>query len=165
VASAIGSGIPAPMDAAAFMREALVEGRKAFPACLPNPPVGCVLVRGDEIVARAHTQPPGRDHAEAKVLRQVDGDLSDVVMYVSLEPCSFRGRTPSCALETLRRGIRKVIVAILDPDPRNNGEGIRILRDAGVDVEVGLLAGGAQEQLGSHLALPANRNPASSENG
>jgi pyrimidine deaminase RibD-like protein len=90
-------------------------------------------------------------------LRQLEGDLSDIVMYVTLEPCSFGGRTSSCALEIGRRGIRKVLVAILDPDPRNDGKGVQILRDGGVAVEVGLLADAAQDQLGPYLALPANR--------
>lgn len=94
-------------------------------------------------------------------LRQLDGDLSDVVMYVTLEPCSFRGRTPSCAVESVRRGVRKTYVAILDPDPRNDGKGVQILRSHDVEVEVGLLAEAAQEDLGPYLALPANHASAS----
>jgi pyrimidine deaminase RibD-like protein len=139
------------------MHQALAEGRKALPACLPNPPVGCVLVRGGVVVARGHTQPPGCDHAEAMALRQVAGDLDEVVMYVTLEPCSFRGRTPSCALEIVHRRVGKVVVAVLDPDPRNDGRGLRILREGGVVVETGLLAPDARQQLGPFLALPENR--------
>lgn len=146
------------MDPASFMREALAEGRKALPACLPNPPVGCVLVRGGCIAARGHTQPPGQDHAEAMALRQVEGDLADVVAYVTLEPCSFRGRTPSCAIALVDRGVRHVVVAIIDPDPRNRGAGLEMLRMRGVRVDVGVVAEQAALELGPYLALPENRS-------
>lgn len=144
-------------DPESFMRVALEEGRRALPACLPNPPVGAVLVRGGEIVARGYTQPPGQPHAESMAFAQVDGDLSDCVLYVTLEPCSFRGRTPSCAEALIARGVKVACVAIPDPDPRNDGKGLERLRGAGVAVFVGLLAGDAQADLGPYLNLPANR--------
>jgi pyrimidine deaminase RibD-like protein len=71
------------------MWEALSEGRKALPDCRPNPPVGCVLVRDDRIIARGYTQPPGAYHAEAMALSDVSGDLDDVTAVVTLEPCSY----------------------------------------------------------------------------
>lgn len=139
-----------------FMRLALAEGRKALPACLPNPPVGCVLVRGGQVIASGFTQPPGEHHAEAMAISRVPGDLSDVTAYVTLEPCSFHGRTPSCAKGLVARGIGRVVVAMLDPDPRNAGAGIAILKSAGVDVEVGVLEQDARQDMGPHLALLAN---------
>lgn len=139
------------------MRMALDEGLRALPRCLPNPPVGCVLVRNGEIIARGHTQELGQDHAEAMALRRVRGDLPDVTAYVSLEPCSFRGRTPSCAGALINRRIGRVVVAILDPDRRNNGAGIQMLRDAGIDVRVGILETEARANLAPYLALAANR--------
>ncbi len=148
------------MNDADFMRVALSEGQLALPACLPNPPVGCVLVRNGEIIARGHTQPPGKDHAEAMALRRVRGDLPDVTAYVSLEPCSFHGRTPSCARGLIERRIGRVVIALVDPDSRNDGAGIRLLRDAGVDVRVGLLEDEARANLAPYLALPANRGSA-----
>ncbi len=66
-----------------FMQLALLEGKKALPFCIPNPPVGCVLVRSGEIIARGFTQRPGQHHAEAMALCQVDGDLSDVIAFVT----------------------------------------------------------------------------------
>jgi len=144
------------MNADDFMHEALAEGRKALPACLPNPPVGCVLVRDGRIVARGHTQPPGQDHAEAMALRELAGDLTDVIAYVTLEPCSFRGRTPSCAIALVDRGIRHVVVAIIDPDSRNRGAGIEILRRCGARVELGVSANEATADLSPYLALPEN---------
>jgi riboflavin biosynthesis protein RibD len=134
-----------------LMRQALAEGRKALPLCLPNPPVGCVLVRAGVIIARGHTQSPGLHHAEAMALSQVSGDLRDVTAYVTLEPCSFQGRTPSCAKALVASGIKRVIVAMLDPDPRNAGAGIEILRTGGIDVTVGLLEREAISDLQPYL--------------
>ena len=134
-----------------FMWEALREGHKALPNCLPNPPVGCVLVRDQDIIARGYTNQPGADHAEAMALRQIIGDLSDVTAFVTLEPCSFHGRTPSCAKAFVSRKIKKVYVAMLDPDPRNNGLGIALLEQAGIAVSVGLLQGEAELDIGRYL--------------
>ena len=85
------------------MTAALVEGRRALPDCLPNPPVGCVLVRDGKIIAKGHTQPPGQFHAEAMALDRVAGSLEDVAAFVTLEPCSFHGRTPSCAQALVKK--------------------------------------------------------------
>lgn len=144
------------MSVEAFMRLALAEGRKALPACLPNPPVGCVLVAGGRVVAAGHTNPPGAHHAEAMALARLRHAAADVTAVVTLEPCSFHGRTPSCADALIARGIRRVVVAIVDPDVRNAGAGIARLRAAGVDVTLGVLADAARRALGPHLALPAN---------
>ena len=141
------------------MDAALAEGRRALPACLPNPPVGCVLVRDGAIVARGFTQPPGNPHAEALALARIDGPLDDVTAYVTLEPCSFHGRTPSCAKTMVERGVRRVFVAMLDPDARNNGKGIALLREAGCEVTVGLREDVARRDLSPHLALPENGAP------
>jgi pyrimidine deaminase RibD-like protein len=134
-----------------FMDLALKEGRKALPACLPNPPVGCVLVKDGEVIATGHTQPPGKHHAEAMAIAQVRGALLGVTAYVTLEPCSFHGRTPSCAKALAARGIERVVFAILDPDPRNAGAGAEMLRVAGVKVCVGTLEVLAREDLGPYL--------------
>jgi pyrimidine deaminase RibD-like protein len=139
---------------AAFMAEALAEGRKALPACRPNPPVGCVLVRGGVIVARGHTQPPYQPHAEPMALAQLSGDLADVVAYVTLEPCSFHNRTPSCARELIRRNVGRVVVALRDPHPKNRGRGIELLVEAGIDVVEGVLADEARADLARWVWQP-----------
>ena len=136
-----------PSELARFMREALVEGRKALPDCIPNPPVGCVLVRDGVIVARGYTQPPYQPHAEPHALAQLEGDLGDVTAFVTLEPCAFHQRTPSCAQEMIRRKLGKVYVAMLDPHPKNRGRGVDMLRAAGIPVETGLLAAEATNDL------------------
>lgn len=142
----------------AFMRLALAEGRRALPGCLPNPPVGCVLVRDGEVVASGYTNPPGEHHAEAMALAALTGDVGGVTAYVTLEPCSFDGRTPSCADALVARGIRRVVIGIVDPDSRNVGAGIVRLRAAGIDVEVGVSANEARTDLEPYLALPENRD-------
>lgn len=134
-----------------FMAAALVEGRKALPECLPNPPVGCVLVREGKIIARGYTNPLGQFHAEAMALAQVAGSLEDVTAFVTLEPCSFHGRTPSCAQALVERSIRDVFVALIDPHPKNRGRGIQILKNADIPVQVGLLEEEAEKDL--HLYL------------
>ncbi len=139
-----------------YMWEALMEGRKAYPACLPNPPVGSVLVRSGKVVARGHTQPPGGAHAEVGAITAAPGDLAHATLFVTLEPCSFHGRTPSCAEAIIAAGIRSVVVAIVDPDPRNDGAGIARLRSAGIRVDVGIMHEAAQADLGPYLNLPAN---------
>jgi pyrimidine deaminase RibD-like protein len=143
----------------AFMREALAEGRKALPACRPNPPVGCVLVRGDAIVARGYTQPPYQPHAEPMALRELEGDLHDVVAFVTLEPCSFHQRTPSCAKELIARKVGLVYVALLDPHPRNQGRGIELLREAGIEVVTDFLKDEAERDLSRYLYGAAPEEP------
>lgn len=136
-----------------FMQEALLEGRKALPYCLPNPPVGCVIVKGGKIIARGHTNEPGKHHAEAMALASLSPDIEDFTMFVTLEPCSFQGRTPSCAQAIAKRKVKQVYVAILDPHPKNQGAGIAILKAAQIPVEVGILAQVAQADLEAYLNL------------
>ncbi len=138
-------------DLTRFMRVALEAGRNALPHCSPNPPVGCALVRDGEVIATGFTSPPGQPHAEPAALMKVTGDLSDVAAFVTLEPCSFHQRTPSCARELVARGIGAVYVAILDPHPRNRGAGLQILREAGIPVTLGICADDAQRDMGPHL--------------
>ncbi|MEH2405917.1 MAG: deaminase [Nostoc sp.] len=135
------------------MLAALAQSRKALPECLPNPPVGCVIVDAQEIVAQGYTRTPGKHHAEADALNQIrDKALDFLKMYVTLEPCSFHGRTPACALAIAQdRRIHEIYVSIVDPDPRNNGKGLNILRNAGKTVNVGLCANDVNAFLNQYL--------------
>ena len=157
------------MTDAHFMREALAEGRKARTHCTPNPPVGCVIVADDKIVGRGHTQPPGKNHAEAQALASSDDiDFAQATVFVTLEPCSFHGRTPSCGKALAELGVAKVVIALVDPDPRNSGAGIALLRQAGVAVEIGLSAQQAFRDLSPFLkeaskALPLTARIAGAE--
>jgi pyrimidine deaminase RibD-like protein len=134
-----------------FMRAAIEQGKLALPACLPNPPVGCVLVRGGVIIARGFTQPPYQPHAEPMALKQVEGSLDDVTAFVTLEPCAFHQRTPSCAKEMIARRVGTVYVALIDPHPKNQGRGIQMLRDAGIRVVTDFLSEEARPHLAPYL--------------
>lgn len=137
-----------------FMAMALAESKKALPVCLPNPPVGCVLVKDGSVIASGYTKEPGSSHAEASALQSIPGSLENVVAYVTLEPCSFTGRTPSCANALIERNIKEVFVAIEDPDPRNSGKGIKMLRGAGVTVTENILS----EQVAFYLSPYLNKS-------
>ena len=140
-----------------YMNLALSVSRKAFPTCLPNPPVGCVLVRNGSVLCEGYTHGPGQFHAEAHALSQVQGFLDDTTAYVTLEPCSFRGRTSSCALSLIERRIKRVVVALVDPDSRNNGNGINLLREAGVEVTIGVLDIPTRDFIAPYLDLASNK--------
>ena len=116
----------------------------------PNPSVGCVIVRDGEVIAEGFTQRAGQAHAEAAALAAVDGDVRGATVYVTLEPCSFHGRTPSCANALVEQGVGRVVVAVLDPDKRNAGAGISILKDAGIAVTVGVLESSAAQLIRGH---------------
>ncbi|QSV16172.1 bifunctional diaminohydroxyphosphoribosylaminopyrimidine deaminase/5-amino-6-(5-phosphoribosylamino)uracil reductase RibD [Photobacterium ganghwense] len=134
-----------------FMLRALEVSRNALPLCRPNPPVGCVLVKQGVIVAEGYTQAIGGNHAEVEACAAYTGSLEGVTAYVTLEPCAFVGRTPSCAHMLAKSGIKHVVVAILDPDPRNSGKGIDILRTAGIRVDIGLCGEAVSEFLMPYL--------------
>lgn len=128
----------------AYMQEALRVAASARGFTSPNPWVGAVLVRDGRVLAIGATAPPGGPHAEAAALALAPGDGAD--LYITLEPCvPFPGkRTPSCAERIVAAGVRRVIVAMPDPDPRVAGRGLAFLEGAGVTVEVG---DGAEEAL------------------
>jgi pyrimidine deaminase RibD-like protein len=135
------------------MLAALAQSRTALPTCLPNPPVGCVIVDGEKIVAQGYTGAPGKYHAEADALYQIQDQAFDgLKMYVTLEPCSFHGRTPACALAIAQDPrIDEIFVSIVDPDPRNHGQGLEILQLAGKIVYLGLCATDVSAFLNPYL--------------
>lgn len=133
------------------MMLALAESKKALPMCLPNPPVGCILVKDGVVVATGFTKALGDHHAEAEALARYDGPLNEITAYVTLEPCSFHGRTPSCAEALIKRGLKRIVVSLVDPDPRNNGLGLEKLRQAGIEVVEGVCSGEVSAFLGPYL--------------
>lgn len=123
-----------------FMGLALEVARNSLGRTGSNPAVGTVIVRDHQVIARGWTQPPGQDHAEPHALRQLAPDEArGATLYVTLEPCCHHGRTPPCTDAILKAGIARVVVGTVDPFPLVSGRGIRQLREAGVDVDVGLL--------------------------
>ena len=131
------------------MRAALALARRGLGSTWPNPSVGCVLVRDGRVVGRGTTAPGGRPHAEAVALAQAGGLARGATAYVTLEPCSHHGRTPPCAEALVAAGVTRVVLACGDPDPRVNGAGTALLRAAGIEITIGLLANEARSlQLG-----------------
>ena len=105
----------------------------------PNPRVGCVLVRGGEIVGQGWHQRAGEPHAEIHALEDAGERAAGATAYVTLEPCSHHGRTPPCVEALTAAGVRRVVTAMTDPNPRVAGEGLRRLADAGITVACGVL--------------------------
>ncbi|HEX4461562.1 MAG TPA: bifunctional diaminohydroxyphosphoribosylaminopyrimidine deaminase/5-amino-6-(5-phosphoribosylamino)uracil reductase RibD [Polyangia bacterium] len=143
----------------AFMREAMAEGERARGRTSPNPWVGCVLVRGKSVIARGFTQPPGGAHAEAMALTAAGGKAKGATAYVTLEPHNFQGRTPPCTDRLIAAGVKRVVVGVVDPNPRVDGGGIKQLRAAGIDVTLGTLGDECAEQLRGYLHFWRTKRP------
>lgn len=120
-----------------FMAVALSLAARNLGDCWPNPSVGCVLVKDDRIVGRGWTQPGGRPHAETEALGRAGDAAKGATAYVTLEPCSHHGKTPPCADALVAAGITRAVIAVGDPDPRVDGQGVARLRAAGISVHEG----------------------------
>ncbi len=121
-----------------LMRRCLDLAARARGRTSPNPMVGALIVKDGQVLAEGWHRAPGLAHAEVDALRQLGGQAPGATMVVNLEPCCHHGRTPPCTDAILRSGIRRVIVGMVDPFPRVSGEGLRILREAGVEVVEGV---------------------------
>jgi len=124
----------------AFMEQALALAVLGEGSTTPNPRVGCVLVRAGRVVGRGYHHAAGTCHAEALAVREAGARARGATLYVNLEPCAHHGRTPPCADLLVESGIRRVVASLIDPNPQVNGRGAKRLADAGVAVEIGLLA-------------------------
>jgi diaminohydroxyphosphoribosylaminopyrimidine deaminase/5-amino-6-(5-phosphoribosylamino)uracil reductase len=134
------------------MAEAVALGERGRGRTAPNPNVGCVIVKDGEPVGRGWTQPGGRPHAEAVALEEAGEAARGATAYVTLEPCAHvSSRGPACADLLVEAGIKRVVAAIGDPDPRINGLGFERLRAASVEVEIGLAAEAAARSVAGFL--------------
>jgi len=124
---------------AAYMRRALRLAARAAGRTSPNPLVGAVIVRDGEVVGEGYHRAAGEPHAEVNALSKAKDRARGATLYVNLEPCAHQGRTPPCVGAVREAGITRVVAAMRDPDPRNDGKGIRALRAAGIAVEEGVL--------------------------
>ncbi len=118
------------------MREALDLARRGLGRTSPNPAVGAVLIQDDEVVGRGYHTWAGVKHAEIVALEEAGERARGATLYVTLEPCSHRGRTGPCADALIQARIARAVVAMEDPNPLVRGEGIRRLREAGIEVEL-----------------------------
>jgi diaminohydroxyphosphoribosylaminopyrimidine deaminase/5-amino-6-(5-phosphoribosylamino)uracil reductase len=135
-----------------LMSMAMDEGERARLHAPPNPWVGALIVndRG-VIVGEGHTQAPGESHAEIEALRRAGEAARGATMVVTLEPCSHVGRTGPCADAIIEAGIARVVVGMIDPDPRVAGSGVELLKASGVDVEIGVEKDAVAAQLAPYI--------------
>ncbi len=128
-----------------FMRLALHLAEKGKGLTRPNPMVGAVVVKGGNILGKGYHRAAGEPHAEVIALEEAGENAKGAELFVNLEPCCHYGRTPPCVEKIWESGIKKVVVAMSDPNPRVKGEGIRQLREKGIEVELGILQDQARQ--------------------
>jgi diaminohydroxyphosphoribosylaminopyrimidine deaminase / 5-amino-6-(5-phosphoribosylamino)uracil reductase len=134
-------------DDARFMDRALALAENGLGLAAPNPMVGALVVAGGEIVGEGWHEGPGTPHAEVVALRGAGERARGATLYTTLEPCSHQGRTPPCAPAVARAGVGRAVIATRDPNPVVDGNGVRMLREAGVAVEEGVLAAHAKRLI------------------
>lgn len=130
------------------MAHALKLARKGAGYVAPNPMVGCVIIssKGD-LIGEGYHQKFGKEHAEVNAVSSVEDTalLNDATLYVSLEPCSFHGKTPPCAHMLSRLPLKRVVIAMKDPNPKVDGDGILHLKNAGIEVDMGVMKQEAEQ--------------------
>lgn len=142
-----------------FLREAFALAERGEGDTSPNPLVGAVVVHDGEIVGRGYHRHFGGPHAEVFALDEAGEKARGATLYVTLEPCAHHGKTPPCTTRILASGIARVVVPLEDPNPLVSGRGIAALRQAGVEVEVGLLRDVAERQNEIFLHYIRTRRP------
>ncbi|HZY98147.1 MAG TPA: bifunctional diaminohydroxyphosphoribosylaminopyrimidine deaminase/5-amino-6-(5-phosphoribosylamino)uracil reductase RibD [Candidatus Baltobacteraceae bacterium] len=119
-----------------YLQRAYELGARGIGNTAPNPPVGAVLVRDGRVVGEGYHHRAGEPHAEANALTIAGGAARGATAYVSLEPCNHTGRTPPCSNALIEAGVARVVVGVIDPNPKTQGRGVASLRGRGIDVEV-----------------------------
>lgn len=145
-----------------WMGQALAMAQTAMYATAPNPRVGCIIVRDKLVLGGGATQAAGHEHAEIVALQQAarhGHDIAGATVYVTLEPCSHYGRTPPCVQALIDARPARVVIAMRDPNPTVSGQGIASLRDAGIDVMVGVSAEQALELNPGFVSRMVRRRP------
>jgi diaminohydroxyphosphoribosylaminopyrimidine deaminase/5-amino-6-(5-phosphoribosylamino)uracil reductase len=122
-----------------YMRQALRLARRGLGRTSPNPMVGAVIVRDKRIIGQGYHHYYGGKHAEVNAMESAAEDISGATMYVTLEPCCHYGKTPPCVEAVIQNRIGKVIIGVLDPNPRMHGRGVEILNRHGIETRVGVL--------------------------
>jgi len=142
-----------------LMSAAIAYARRGLGLTAPNPAVGCLIVKNGVIVGRGATQPGGRPHAETVALADAGEAARGATLYVTLEPCSHHGVTGPCAHAIVTSGVARVVSAIEDPDSRVAGRGHAMLREAGIDVRVGIGAEAAMRGNLGHILRVGQGRP------
>jgi diaminohydroxyphosphoribosylaminopyrimidine deaminase/5-amino-6-(5-phosphoribosylamino)uracil reductase len=141
------------------MRAAITLARRGLGETAPNPSVGCVIVKDGAVIGRGRTAAGGRPHAETEALLAVGGAARGATAYVSLEPCSHTGKTPPCANALIAAGISRVVIGARDPNPRVNGQGVAMLRHAGIAVVEDVLNVEAQAVISAFTMVQTAGRP------
>ncbi|MBY3117804.1 MULTISPECIES: bifunctional diaminohydroxyphosphoribosylaminopyrimidine deaminase/5-amino-6-(5-phosphoribosylamino)uracil reductase RibD [Rhizobium] len=142
-----------------FMAAAIRLSRWHLGRTATNPSVGCLIVRDGVIVGRAVTALGGRPHAETQALAEAGAHARGATAYVTLEPCSHHGRTPPCSEALIAYGVARVVISVTDPDPRVSGRGIAMLREAGIEVDAGVLEAEGRRSLAAYLTRQTKNRP------
>ncbi|WP_163269750.1 bifunctional diaminohydroxyphosphoribosylaminopyrimidine deaminase/5-amino-6-(5-phosphoribosylamino)uracil reductase RibD [Chelativorans alearense] len=142
-----------------FMAAAIRLSRSHLGLTAANPSVATLIVRDGRIVGRAVTAVGGRPHAEAQALEEAGALARGATAYVTLEPCAHHGRTPPCAEALVTAGVKRVVGAASDPDPRVSGKGYAVLRAAGIEVVEGVLADTAADLMKGYLIRSLRKRP------
>jgi len=127
-----------------FMMLAIEQAKRGLYTTRPNPAVGCVIVQADKVVGQGFHPKAGQPHAEVFALKDAGMQAMGATAYVTLEPCSHTGRTPPCARALIDSGVKRVVIAGLDPNPQVAGRGVKLLEEAGIAVTVGVLTAQAE---------------------
>jgi diaminohydroxyphosphoribosylaminopyrimidine deaminase/5-amino-6-(5-phosphoribosylamino)uracil reductase len=128
-----------------YMKRALELALNGWGTTNPNPLVGAVIVKDGWVIGEGFHERRGQDHAEVAALKNAKQELHGSTLYVNLEPCSHFGKTPPCAKAIIESGVSKVVIGMTDPNPLVAGEGIRMLNEAGIETEVGILENQAKK--------------------
>jgi diaminohydroxyphosphoribosylaminopyrimidine deaminase/5-amino-6-(5-phosphoribosylamino)uracil reductase len=142
-----------------MMRRALALARRGSGFVSPNPMVGSVVVRGQEIVGSGWHKTYGGPHAEIEALRESGDEAFGATMYVTLEPCNHHGLTPPCTEAIIGSGLKRVVIAMRDPNPKVAGKGIEKLMDSGIRVDVGLCQQKSEELNVSWIKSISEKRP------
>lgn len=121
-----------------WMQQAIELAKRGLYSTKPNPNVGCVIVKDDQLIGEGFHPKAGQPHAEVFALREAGEHAQGATAYVTLEPCAHYGRTPPCAEALVKAQVKKVVVACPDPNPLVAGKGVQILKNAGIEVEIGI---------------------------
>ncbi len=127
-----------------YMQQSLTLAERGLGHTLPNPMVGAVIVKDDTVLGSGYHHQAGKAHAEIEALHAVKDSAKGATLYVNLEPCSHQGKTPPCVDAIIAAGITRVVCGTLDPNPQVRGKGVTRLREAGIDVSIGVLHEEAQ---------------------
>ncbi|MGQ0678487.1 MAG: bifunctional diaminohydroxyphosphoribosylaminopyrimidine deaminase/5-amino-6-(5-phosphoribosylamino)uracil reductase RibD [Actinomycetota bacterium] len=142
-----------------LMKAVLRLAARARSTASPNPMVGALVVRNGQVVGSGWHRRPGTPHAEVNALRQAGSMARGATVYVNLEPCAHQGRTPPCTGALIDAGVARVVAATGDPDPRNAGRGLHDLREAGIEVSIGLMEAQARRLNEAYLHHRLNSRP------